>query len=385
MSAIFEGKPNWSNASVWNSSCRDVVRVYQAVTANRQQSQSTRSSYEGKQIGLNDAVVRRLLMRWELRGANDACLYQDSADVLDERATRESSHVYMVHPVVISDGYANLQAEDVSVAKNDASNLPGSVLPCSTLPSKLLPDVCQEESYDGRNNDNDKAADGCTALWEDPDIAEVIHPSDNSANNNQQGCYRRSTLDGSCIVCKDASEWRISIVYNHVWSCPVLYFTVQSYLDGTPWTRQQVIAHLRHLSGSNNPQNDLQEQQQQQSQQSQPELYSLLQDGSTWEWVSMEEHPVTGTPAYFLHPCRTPERLKILMQSTICMSTQHTGPLMLLAWMALILPSIGYSVDPTTYQVMWSMLQTASSAHNSERNTAGAEDCTEANKRINAD
>jgi hypothetical protein len=119
------------------------------------------------------------------------------------------------------------------------------------------------------------------------------------------------------------SEWNFSIVYSETWRVPVLYFHVQQ-RDGTPCTRNYVLEILQGDS-SHSHQNKV---------------------ADSWDFVSHEEHPVSRCPSFFLHPCRTRERLETL-QANI-----HTGDesLRLLSWMSMIFPSVGCSISSRTFQ-----------------------------------
>lgn len=97
------------------------------------------------------------------------------------------------------------------------------------------------------------------------------------------------------------------IVYHVIYQTPVLYFRVVK-LDGSPF---RVDAHVGglHLPGSK----------------------------SESTVVSMEEHPVLGTPFWFLHPCETSSAMQLLMQqSETCGDIDQ--PSFLLAWLSLVAP-----------------------------------------------
>jgi ubiquitin-like-conjugating enzyme ATG10 len=66
-----------------------------------------------------------------------------------------------------------------------------------------------------------------------------------------------------------------------------------------------------------------------------------------WDFVSVDEHPVSRVPSFFLHPCRTEERMMAL-------SKAHDTPpaVRLLSWLSMILPSVGYSVPSSMF---WSI------------------------------
>jgi hypothetical protein len=118
------------------------------------------------------------------------------------------------------------------------------------------------------------------------------------------------------------SEWNFSIVYSETWRVPVLYFHVQQ-RDGTPCTRNHVLEVLQGDSHSHQNQ--------------------VL---DSWDFVSHEEHPVSRSPSFFLHPCRTRERLETL-QANIHASDEA---LRLLSWMSMIFPSVGCSISSRTFQ-----------------------------------
>jgi hypothetical protein len=114
------------------------------------------------------------------------------------------------------------------------------------------------------------------------------------------------------------SEWNFSIVYSETWRVPVLYFRVQQ-RDGTPCTRDHVLGVLAGGSHHN-------------------------QVLDSWDFISHEEHPVSRCPSFFLHPCRTQERLETLQAST------SDEALRLLSWMSMIFPSVGDSISSRTFQ-----------------------------------
>lgn len=112
-------------------------------------------------------------------------------------------------------------------------------------------------------------------------------------------------------------EWRFSFLYSDTWMVPVLYFTVK-HNDGMPFQRSQV---LNMLNIDENNVTDI------------------------WDFLSYEEHPVTGEPSFFLHPCQTCERLSLLFQQ----NNQQATPSSLLSWMTMILPTIGFRIPTRTF------------------------------------
>ena len=110
-------------------------------------------------------------------------------------------------------------------------------------------------------------------------------------------------------------EWRFSIVYSDTWRVPVLYFTVQD-ASGNPCPRDQVLSMLPAAS----------------------------QQQDKWDFISYDEHPITGTPSYFLHPCQTQDLLELLHHGEKQSST------LLLSWLSMILPAIGFNLSSKTFQ-----------------------------------
>lgn len=114
-------------------------------------------------------------------------------------------------------------------------------------------------------------------------------------------------------------EWRFSVVYSDTWKVPILYFTVQD-TAGNGCLRDEMLTML--------PKAETQDQ---------------------WDFLSFEEHPVTGTPSCFLHPCQTEGRLKSLMASSDRSAT-------LLSWFSLILPAVGHTISPKTFRELQQIL-----------------------------
>lgn len=60
--------------------------------------------------------------------------------------------------------------------------------------------------------------------------------------------------------------------------------------------------------------------------------------------LSMSEHPVTGIPAYFVHPCRTQEAMSPLLEYASRDAKPCSGMQYLLLWFGVIGASVGLSV-----------------------------------------
>jgi hypothetical protein len=65
----------------------------------------------------------------------------------------------------------------------------------------------------------------------------------------------------------------------------------------------------------------------------------------TWEFVSQEQHPFTNMPFFFLHPCQTSQRLRLLKISDGSAKKMNT----LWTWMSMILPALGHPIPPPTF------------------------------------
>ena len=55
--------------------------------------------------------------------------------------------------------------------------------------------------------------------------------------------------------------------------------------------------------------------------------------------LSMTDHPVSGTPAYFVHPCRTSEAMDAVIVDSAVQPKEY-----LMMWLGLVGPSVGLDV-----------------------------------------
>lgn len=60
--------------------------------------------------------------------------------------------------------------------------------------------------------------------------------------------------------------------------------------------------------------------------------------------LSMAEHPITGIPAYFVHPCRTQETMAPLLENASPKARPCSGTQYLLLWFGVIGASLGLNV-----------------------------------------
>ena len=136
--------------------------------------------------------------------------------------------------------------------------------------------------------------------------------------------------DEDTMVCRNVptkSDWFISICYSHIWQVPVLYFTVQM-PDGTPFGRDDVLTYLRSYK------NDL------------DEIHR------TSDFISIDEHPVSGVPSYMIHPCGTTGRLDALLLLLLLWRTTpstNSATVRLWSWMAMMLPMVGIVIRPSIF------------------------------------
>ncbi|MGK3734696.1 MAG: hypothetical protein ACI8RD_002248 [Bacillariaceae sp.] len=140
------------------------------------------------------------------------------------------------------------------------------------------------------------------------------------------------------------TQWTFSIIYSSTFRVPMLYFSVQEMnMNGSPVGRQQVLEILRQEHNKRSS-------------------FAIIDDipTDTWEFISQEEHPITGLVSYFLHPCQSAERLHLLTagksdQKELCIrpeqnltANESTSNNILWTWMSMIFPVVGHSI-PASY------------------------------------
>ena len=76
-----------------------------------------------------------------------------------------------------------------------------------------------------------------------------------------------------------------------------------------------------------------------------PEYFkSLMRSVGVMGALSMAEHPITGIPAYFVHPCRTQEAMSPLLENASPEARPCSGTQYLLLWFGVIGASVGLNV-----------------------------------------
>ncbi len=172
---------------------------------------------------------------------------------------------------------------------------------------------------------------------EDEGILEDDHcfvDETNTAKNTEEGQLQE------CMT----TQWTFSIVYSTTYRSPVLYFSVQE-SRGNPVRRKTLLKllHQEHNRSAFGASNDF--------------------PTDEWEFVSQEEHPVTGMVSFFLHPCQSSHRLKLLAtaaadtgsdgiqadDTTSCGDVSSKANI-LWTWMSMILPAVGHSIPSAYFQ-----------------------------------
>lgn len=216
---------------------------------------------------------------------------------------------------------------------------PGSSEGCGegTFPTYLYhPAVILEEaSCDGDANGSE--IDELTQQYDEGanEIASE-YLEDDSVLVDAEGLAKRPGRDRCFRV-------NFSIIFSETYAVPVLYFHAQD-MNGSPHCRSKVLQWLAPFSqlGEKHRQGDLDEE-------------------ASWEFVSQEQHPVTGIPSYFLHPCQTAERMALLTRidpafttktTTLVAKTEKKKPLDLWSWMSMILPAVRFAIPSKLFQAV---------------------------------
>lgn len=158
-----------------------------------------------------------------------------------------------------------------------------------------------------------------------PVIREVSKTLDESSNDAfllEEPEHSSLLIDNDTVIHSPQpplSVWKISIVYSDTWMVPVLYFSVTRNDNGMPFSRNEILAMLDT--------HDIED---------------------TWQFVSYQEHPITGEPSCFLHPCQTAQRLDVLNQSQQ-QSDKLAAVSAILSWLTMMLPAIGFRIPPKTF------------------------------------
>jgi Autophagocytosis associated protein, active-site domain len=192
---------------------------------------------------------------------------------------------------------------------------------------------CRREAATTRNGGGQHPKVDDTAKEE-----KLLVDDDSSVLSDDCCCISTDQTYGPGEHGKNQNIWIYSIVYSPTWQAPVLYFTAESYRDGTPLSRNQILQELHHHHHPNNA------------------TTTISEDGP-WDFVSSEEHPMTGVPFFFLHPCQTLDCLATIAPFTVAAGNNRetvqqqlkTTLHRLWAWCAMVFPAAGLVIPPTIY------------------------------------
>jgi ubiquitin-like-conjugating enzyme ATG10 len=166
------------------------------------------------------------------------------------------------------------------------------------------------------------------------EISQTLDDDDDDDDAFQLEEHEHSLLDDTDTAVMSPQQllsvWNFSIVYSDTWMVPVLYFSVTRNDNGMPFSRNEILEMLDNT-------NDVED---------------------TWQFVSYQEHPITGEPSCFLHPCQTAQRLEMLHEQ----QQQHGGDESfvvspILSWLTMMLPAVGYGIPSRIFsQLQHSLL-----------------------------
>jgi hypothetical protein len=218
---------------------------------------------------------------------------------------------------------------------------------CQNSPGTIDPDpllISNRNNHHHDNNDDDDdddSEDHPPWLLEDGTIQMDPDCCFSSSSSSMSQSHKLDKTQNNTMK----TQWTFSIVYSDTWRVPILYFTVQWYDTGSPCTRTEV---LQWLKSGENP----------------DEYYDDGEDDDNhgWDFVSQEEHPITGVPTFFLHPCQIEARMTLLEGSLtkedveedndqgISSLRHRRNGFILWAYMALLFPVLGHSIPSTCFQ-----------------------------------
>ena len=127
-------------------------------------------------------------------------------------------------------------------------------------------------------------------------------------------------------------EFTFHVLWSATFSVPVMYFTA-NFADGSPLPAAAVCSAVAlHSDNGGEPL------------------------GQPWTFLTQEEHPVLGTPAFMFHPCQTAERLASMAAPPPAGRPGAAAGLRLrhvlrylLAWLAMLAPTLRLELPPATY------------------------------------
>ncbi|KAM8850083.1 ubiquitin-like-conjugating enzyme ATG10 isoform 3-T3 [Spinachia spinachia] len=133
--------------------------------------------------------------------------------------------------------------------------------------------------------------------------------------------------DGVCVVSGGSSQvlqYEYHILHSCSYAAPVLYFRA--------FTQEGRSLSLEGMWSSVHPN------------------YRLRLQSSPLNTISLQEHPLLGQPFFMLHPCRTEEVMRPLLQAA---HQQHRPVNYVLSWLSVVGPVVGLDV-PLKYSTLLS-------------------------------
>ncbi|KAL6104753.1 atg10 [Pungitius sinensis] len=133
--------------------------------------------------------------------------------------------------------------------------------------------------------------------------------------------------DGVCVVSGGSSQvlqYEYHILHSCSYAAPVLYFRA--------FTQEGRSLSLEGMWSSVHPN------------------YRLRLQSSPLNTISLQEHPLLGQPFFMLHPCRTEEVMRPVLQAA---HEQHRPVNYVLSWLSVVGPVVGLDV-PLKYSTLLS-------------------------------
>ncbi|XP_059199923.1 ubiquitin-like-conjugating enzyme ATG10 [Centropristis striata] len=124
--------------------------------------------------------------------------------------------------------------------------------------------------------------------------------------------------DGVCVVSPGSSQllhYEYHILHSCSYSTPVLYFRAST-LEGRSLSLEEVWSSVH------------------------PNFRQRLQN-SPLNTITLQEHPLLGQPFFMLHPCRTEEFMRPVLQAA---QDQHRPVNYVLSWLSVVGPVVGLDV-----------------------------------------
>jgi ubiquitin-like-conjugating enzyme ATG10 len=299
---------------------------------------------------IEENIDELILRHWELKPCRKHYHQQQQAgDVLSHDDFEES---YLFHPSLHQRIVFNKQDSQTSDNNNNNSN---NIVHTTTT---TYNDDVTWYAYDDHQQEKDYE-DQHVMIEEEIIIQDAdcySSPIQQHQNQQQHQQHQQHDVHSSIIDV----QWTFSIVYSHVWSVPVLYFQLQ-YANGILLNRKQVMDVLKFRDHDMNN-NDATTSNRSSTIQTNNDNNSNSKDG--WNFVSQEEHPITGVPTFFLHPCQTSTRMDLVHDTFNGSSSSRNSNVYdddnpaqwILTWMSMLLPTVGFKIPPTVFCKLQTML-----------------------------